>query len=509
MSTPAVDGTVRRRADLRVGELLAEGGEGRVYELPREPALVYKAYRQPVPHGPLAELVAWPTHLTDPALAARVTASTAWPAAVVVDGTAGGAGAAGGVQAAGVLLPRAPRRFAVRHRDGTTRLATLSYLTADPAHRSAAYGLQLPAPVSPERVGLVYALARLLEAFEAVDPPVGHGDLSTKNVLWSMQRGPEVFVLDCDNCERFDRTGRPLTHSERRRAMTPNWDDPAVPPGHNPTSTSDRYSLALIFLRVVGAANFPIQARQRQGEAVTVDFAVPPGRFGEALLSPGAPVWDLCQRGLSAAAPGQRPCPAAWVAVLEALLDALGAAGVMRAVWSAQGGNGTPSPAIAPPETAPAADVIIRPVPAEPRAAPQWTLVPEPAPAGPVWRRPQGAMVTRTPGGSTGAPVATGAGRLAFVGPASGTGAAGVSGAAAAGLAQAPPISVSRQAGVYLAQAVAWWLALHRRTGRDLWTSGRRGSGARRVLACVAVDLLVLFIGLFLVAMIVAPILGL
>ena len=33
--------------------------------------------------------------------------------------------------------------------------------------------------------------------------PVSHGDLSTKNVLWSLQRGPEVFVIDCDNCERF------------------------------------------------------------------------------------------------------------------------------------------------------------------------------------------------------------------------------------------------------------------------------------------------------------------
>ena len=93
----------------------------------------------------------------------------------------------------------------MRHRDGTTRLATLSYLTADPNHRAVAYGLSLPPPVSPERLGLVYALARLLEAFEAVYPSIGHGDLSTKNVLWSLQRGPEVFVLDCDNCEPYGR----------------------------------------------------------------------------------------------------------------------------------------------------------------------------------------------------------------------------------------------------------------------------------------------------------------
>ena len=131
-------------------------------------------------------------------------AATAWPAATSSTTTADpGASAAAG------CCSRAPRRFALRHRDGTTRLATLSYLTADPAHRAVAYGLSLPPAVSPERLGLVYALARLLEAFERAEPLVGHGDLSTKNVLWSLQRGPEVFVLDCDNCERFDRNATP------------------------------------------------------------------------------------------------------------------------------------------------------------------------------------------------------------------------------------------------------------------------------------------------------------
>src|SRR5258708_5603720 len=87
-------------------------------------------------------------------------------------------------------------------------------------------GGPLPAPVSPERLGLVYALAGVLEAFETAGSPVSHGDLSTKNVLWSLQRGPEVFVIDCDNCERFGSDLRPISSGARRRAMTPNWDDP-------------------------------------------------------------------------------------------------------------------------------------------------------------------------------------------------------------------------------------------------------------------------------------------
>ncbi len=142
-----------------------------------------------------------PSRSRDTDLAARLSAAAAWPASVVIDSDGG---------AAGLLMPRAPRRFALRHRDGTTRLASLSYLTADPAHREMAYGLSLPPDASPERLGLVYALARLLQAFELGAPSIGHGDLSTKNVLWSLQRGPEIFVIDCDNCERFDSDGRPL-----------------------------------------------------------------------------------------------------------------------------------------------------------------------------------------------------------------------------------------------------------------------------------------------------------
>jgi hypothetical protein len=262
--------------DLRIGALLAEGGEGRVYELPLQPSYVFKSYLRPGPKAYLDDLVRWTG-----ARGARVGTACAWPAAVVTDGRG---------DASGLILPRAPRRFALRHRDGTTRLASLSYLTADPAHRAVAYGLNLPAEVSPERLGLVYALARLIEAFETAEPPVGHGDLSTKNVLWSLQRGPEVFVIDCDNCELYeDGPGVP-----RRRAMTPNWDDPAVAAGTNPSRFSDRYSLALVFLRVVGAANFPIQARQRDGGAITVDFAMPrrafdprSGRAGVGPLRPG------------------------------------------------------------------------------------------------------------------------------------------------------------------------------------------------------------------------------
>jgi hypothetical protein len=478
---------VVRLDELRVGELLAEGGEGRVFELPVQPHLVLKRYRRPTRRDFLDEIVAWPDSIGHPELVERVGAATAWPAFTVVTGEVDTPSRPVG---AGVLLPRAPRRFALRHRDGTTRLATLSYLTADPAHRAIAYGLALPEPVSPERLGLVYALARVLEAFETSGSPVSHGDLSTKNVLWSLQRGPEVFVIDCDNCERVGSELRPLPSGGRRRAMTPNWDDPAVRAGGNPTLESDRYSLALIFLRVVGAANFPIQARQRQGGPITVEFAVPASRFGEALPGPGAPLWELCERGLSVTDPHLRPPASAWVAALEAVLDTLGASTIMRRVWASQGGG---RPAAAP-ELEPARgerDVVIRPVVASPRAVPKWTLVPPP-PA--PWRRP--APVAAPWVASVGAPAGPGA----WPTPAQTAGAA-------------PPAASSGTAGgvparVYVVQAVAWWVALHRATLHALSTTGHRREGTRHLAICAGLDFVVALVGLFVVAMIVAPVLG-
>ncbi|MCL2396431.1 MAG: hypothetical protein FWC87_17315, partial [Acidimicrobiaceae bacterium] len=330
-----IDSRVVDRRQLRLGPLLAEGGEGRVYELLESPDCVYKAFRSPQPRAGLTELVGWSTTL-DPAAAGRVGASTSWPLAMVVD--APFVTSSGNIEpgpAAGLLLPRAPRRFSLRHRDGRAHLATLSYLTADPDRRSAAYGIDLPAVMSPERLGLVYALARLIEAFESPTPAVSHGDLSAKNVLWSLSRGPEVFIIDCDNGERFA-GGAPLGPADRRRAMTPNWDDPAVLSGANPGPYADRYSLALIFLRVCGAAHYPIQKRQKAGEPVEVEIGVPASARRVRSLGPSAPLWQLCSAGLGGDA-GSRPPAATWIAALESAIGDLGAARILDAVWASQG----------------------------------------------------------------------------------------------------------------------------------------------------------------------------
>ena len=393
---------------LAVGDLVAEGGEGRVFEVrwaraagtagpgpnrddPSGAELVYKQLRQPRPVAELSPTVAFLPALeeVEPALALRVRSSCAWPLAVVVGEDAD--------LALGTLMPRAPRAFWLRHRAGGPRLASLSYLAGDPDRITVAYGTVVPSPGAASRVAVVYALARLLEAWQGwaarslatsrQEEPGGHGgqargrggaaaglaetaclatavhgDLSAKNVLWSLDPVPAVYVLDCDGAlvapvtsAAEPRAGEPRAGEPRaggpgaggpgadgpgtaergaQRATTPNWDDPALTPGSGPTAYSDRYTLGLAFLRVVGAAHFPIQARQRAGEKVSVDLELP--RSWRRL--PDMPrLWALCERSLSQSDPSSRAGPGEWAAELEELLEVMGAGTVAGRVREAQG----------------------------------------------------------------------------------------------------------------------------------------------------------------------------
>ena len=193
-------------------------------------------------------------------------------------------------------------------------------------------------------------------------------------------------MIDCDNCERFDPDGRPSTPAGRRRAMTPNWDDPAVPAGTNPTLASDRYSLALIFLRVVGAANFPIQARQRQREPVTVDFAVPAGHFARGpARSRGSAVGPV-RAGLERVGPAPPPARFGVGRGPRGGARRPGRGGGDARGVGGPGRRGPVRSGAGPRASASARrDVVIRPVLASTRQAPRWTLVPRRA-----WR-PRGA----------------------------------------------------------------------------------------------------------------------
>ncbi len=460
------------RSRLRLGQLLAEGGEGRVYELVDSPGgpgrgYVYKELREPRPLGQLQRLVAFPSRLAEhhPGLAARARSASAWPVSAVV-----------GDQpevAVGTVMPRAPERFWLRHRDGSQRLATLSYLTTAPDRLAVAYGVVLPEPGEASRVAVVYALARLLEAWQAGHVVAVHGDLSAKNVLWSLGPVPAVYVLDCDDasvlgCDDASVLGREASgvggwepggaaHAPpgRPRATTPNWDDPAVQPGNRPGCGGDRYSLALVFLRVVGAAHFPLQGRQRAGERVKVALEVP--RQWRRL--PDMPrLWDLCERSLSVAGASERPVPAEWVVELEDLLGSLGRADLAHAVREGQGDPARSVPVPLPvPASGRVADVEVRPV-LRRRLPSTWQLV----------------------GPSNRSPLQEGPGAVHHL----------------------PARQVARWALVAWARAHLWaaWLLL---------SPGRRAHGLRRLAGLVSMDLVVACVSLFIGAMVVSPWIGL
>jgi len=462
---------ILERTQVEVGSLLAEGGEGRVYALADRSDVLFKEYREPVPLAVASALIGWPAEVArqSPGYAARVLASTAWPTRVVTDGDA----------AAGILMPRAPQAFWLQHRDGIDRLATLSYLTADPEQRAAAYGISLPPPMAPERIALAYALARLLVALHESSPAAGHGDLSARNVLWSLHDVPRIYVIDCDNSELAPgselapereaaddeqsgaRNPQAAPGQTRRRPMTPNWEDPSIPPGANPDLLSDRYSLALIFLRVAGAAHYPVQRRQRRRETVAVDFDVPEAARHLPSLRRGAPLWAICAAGLSLQR-SARPPAATWVDTLEAVLGEMAAdtgTDLAAQVRGAQDGTvGEPAQPSVPARARPPAvrDVVVRPVAATARTQ-AWRV---------AMSRPADAAE------------------------------------------EVDLRSTSAQIRRQLRYSAVWWWIAHRRMVGMLLSRRTYFKGLRRLVFLAFVDVALASAGLFLVAMVVSPFLG-
>jgi hypothetical protein len=479
--------------------LLAEGGEGRVFGIRAAPAelgrdRVYKELRRPCPVPDLSPLVAFPSRLasSDAALSARVLSSSAWPVSVVVGDDP--------ALALGTVMPRAPHEFWVRHRDGSNRLASLSYLANDPDRIAVAYGVMMPGPGAPERVAIVYALARLLDAWQAGPPrpEVVHGDLSAKNILWSLEPAPAVYVLDCDGatvtvrdddsaggdvaggdeaggdvagCDTESDETDPPGLRTRHRATTLNWGDPAIPRGGQPTEASDRYLLAIAFLRVVGAAHFPIQGRQKAGQKVNVDLELP--RSWRKLPDmPG--LWELCERSLSLVNAADRPTPAEWAFHLEDLLGVLSATRLAAAARQAQ----------ADPRPAKPSVNGARPDPESPRPELPAATVPDVA-VRPVLRH-------RAP--STW--------QLISAAPPVGIGGEFLPGVAGAGMATLSPRQMA-------ARIMATWGSAHRVAARWARSPGRRAYGLRRLAAVLVLDFAVACVAVFVMAMIISPWIGL
>jgi DNA-binding helix-hairpin-helix protein with protein kinase domain len=258
-------------ADLTAAEKIADGGHGSVFRLSRPAGVLLKLYHGGIAvlAGELARLIELRTRSPDLA-----GAPTAWPTGRVFERG----------RCVGLLMPAAPDRFTTRLA-GRSRLRELQFLL----YPRRAMWADLALPTDEERRVLAVGYVRLFEVLHRNDVVVG--DVSMRNLLWTLEGGPGVYAIDCDG---FRLAGRPPSV---RPSDTAGWVDPACP--RAVTLDADRYKLALLTVRLL-LGNHTV---------TPADVCAKPllrAAFGGALGS-------LVAR---AARPGKRPAAESWLAAL-------------------------------------------------------------------------------------------------------------------------------------------------------------------------------------------------
>ncbi|MFG1942646.1 hypothetical protein [Nonomuraea sp. NPDC048826] len=273
--------TIERTA-LALGHRLGVGGQGTVHEvldrkINSQWDVAYKEYDPAV----LDDLdVGALTAMTEligrlPGWdAAWLCDKTAWPAALVESDGA----------VTGFLMRSVPHRFSfdLRSLSGTVRkLATMEFLLNDDAYIGG-IGLRVS---DRDRLLLLADLADTLARLHAMDIVVG--DLSPKNLLFTVEASPECFLIDCDAMRLDGAEALP-------QVETPDWQIPADE--QKGTRESDAYKFALLAVRVF--------ARDQT--------SADPARL--AAVSPA--LADLAAAGLHQPPP-DRPTPARWAEQLR------------------------------------------------------------------------------------------------------------------------------------------------------------------------------------------------
>ncbi|WP_229074266.1 hypothetical protein [Actinoplanes sp. DH11] len=210
---------------------LNSGGQGTVYAVPGMPDVVYKQYdnatRATLNETAFAEMVRFPAGLSggDTAWLAR---ATAWPAAIVEE--------AGRVT--GFLMPRVPPAFWTPMRLGRARKDTLCtaqfLLNGDEFARDRGLAVD-----DTFRVEFLRDTAEALDRLHRLGVAVG--DLSPRNLCFSLTSRPRCYFIDCDAMRLPASTALP-------QAETPGWH---VPPGERlATPEADVYKFALLAVRL-------------------------------------------------------------------------------------------------------------------------------------------------------------------------------------------------------------------------------------------------------------------
>jgi len=269
---------------LRLGRQFGSGGQGRVMAVDgyringRWPAAL-KIYSPSViaeiDSAALEQIAALPERLAD-SDSGWLLQHTAWPAVIVEDRGA----------VCGFLMRAVPSAYYFSYHTQTlgTRqhLADMAFLL-NPDDYLLSSGLAVS---DRTRVLLLVSTSRMLSRLHGLGVAVG--DLSPKNLLFSLEPTPDSFLIDCD-AVRFEGA------SVFRQIETPDWEAPAGEP--KATAATDAYKFGLLAIRLM--------ARDQSSH----DLA--------ALSAISQQLGDLGERSLDRD-PQQRLRPEAWTGALIA-----------------------------------------------------------------------------------------------------------------------------------------------------------------------------------------------
>jgi len=248
MTSPSVNGVpVVERHSLGHLTELGAGGEGRVFAVAGRPDIVYKEYlyrddasRQ---EHSLVRLIQ-AAGVLDAALARSslgpISSVAAWPRTIVREH---------GIFV-GFLMPRIPKQFMVELRIGNAPTSferplewnDLTYESMKNPNRrmSIAYPHDILL-----RARLAHAFSMLVGV--AHDNGIVLGDISGKNLLWSIANGPAIYLIDTDGFRMRFSGG--VSSSKQ----SPDWIDHTLN-GRETTIDSDRFKLGLAVYRAIFAA---------------------------------------------------------------------------------------------------------------------------------------------------------------------------------------------------------------------------------------------------------------
>ena len=288
---------------------IAVGGEGGIYAVAGDPAVVAKVYNSPQPPERSAKLRAM-AELANQSL----TQVAAWPTATLHQQSGG--------LVAGVLMPRITGSLEIHH------LYSVAQRKKD-------------FPDADWRF-LVHAARNCALAFEAIHA-AGHviGDVNQKNVLVS-PRGI-VHLVDCDSFQVRDSTGKVY----RCDVGVPEFTPPELQGQSfrtiDRTPDHDRFGLAVLIFHLLMMGRHPFAGVYSGDGEMPLEKAITTGRFAYAstpevtLMRPppgtppisllAGPLLPLFERSflVPGAAGTGRPAPGEWQDALASVANELGA----------------------------------------------------------------------------------------------------------------------------------------------------------------------------------------